>query len=965
MKDLLQDLDAAKKSAVNATEGNLLILAGPGSGKTLTLVRRTLNIIGKGLAKPEEIVLCSFTEKSARELKERITRDAAAFEIDSDLSGLVVGTIHGICNDLIEKHRHETPLANNFDVLDDITQKFFFFQHFEEIVEADERTVLSWENRESYINGKYQSKWTAITGLLKYFDKIAEELVDPNQMLLDSGEETQLIARAYFRYVEALRENNKIDFAHLQKVALDLIERGIPQTAKPIKYVMVDEFQDTNFIQERIVKMMSAESGNLCVVGDEDQSLYRFRGATVENILQFPIKHENVKSVELDLNYRSEPRIVKIYSDFIKSHDWTNPKGPAFRFDKKLEPVDLEESDYPSVVRIHGASRAEEASQIASLVKYLKRTGAIEDYSQVALLLHSVKSEYSDPYATAFRQEGINVFCPRAKRFFENEEIRFAIASIAYVLDWLGETRGQTLGRVAEMASYVDSAWSDISTRFDDVSSFLKLLDRLRAEVAGMTEGGSIDKRVADYIYQFAGANPFLGWMSNEQSARNLASLSKFFAIFHQYYKYPVITFKNLPSLRRSLFSSFLSFLIQGGADEYEDPDQPFPLDHVQMMTVHQAKGLEFPVIIAGSLFQSGRNPTKELIQKLSPYMNREPFEPEKRIGEFDSMRLFYVSFSRAQNLLVLTGSDEKPTHKRFDSVLEQAKQLESADEFGILESPWKLKSHTELKKSYSFTSDIKTYESCSRQYGFYKELEFAPSRAVTILFGTLVHQTIEDIHRKYLSGKKAEVTMGYIEERFHLNYKMLQLKEVRYMAEAQKQAALQNVVNYWKNNKTYLDGIRDAEVDVSLEKDNYILTGAIDLVASEDGSLEILDFKTGSKPDGQSDLVDSYYKQLCIYAHIFQNRSGLTPSRLVLYWTGEANRNDARMVFEFNAGDVSAATEHFESVVRAIQARDFHVSEPPAKEVCSECDFKVLCESDGTISKSDTPSGKGKNSNR
>ena len=138
MKDLLQDLDAAKKSAVNATEGNLLILAGPGSGKTLTLVRRTLNIIGKGLAKPEEIVLCSFTEKSARELKERITRDAAAFEIESDLSGLVVGTIHGICNDLIEKHRHETPLANNFDVLDDITQKFFFFQHFEEIVEADD-----------------------------------------------------------------------------------------------------------------------------------------------------------------------------------------------------------------------------------------------------------------------------------------------------------------------------------------------------------------------------------------------------------------------------------------------------------------------------------------------------------------------------------------------------------------------------------------------------------------------------------------------------------------------------------------------------------------------------------------------------------------------------------------------------------------------------------------------------------
>ena len=184
----------------------------------------------------------------------------------------------------------------------------------------------------------------------------------------------------------------------------------------------------------------------------------------------------------------------------------------------------------------------------------------------------------------------------------------------------------------------------------------------------------------------------------------------------------------------------------------------------------------------------------------------------------------------------------------------------------------------------------------------------------------------------------------------------MLQLKEVRYMAEAQKKAALKNVVKYWENNKSYLDGIHDAEIDVSLEKDNYILNGAIDLVTSEDGALEILDFKTGSKPDGDSEMLQSYYKQLCIYAHIFESRSGVTPKRLVLYWTGQFDREKARMVFEYKSDDVAEAMRHFESVVRSIQKRDFHVSTPPAKEICTECDFRVLCESDGTIGKPNNP---------
>jgi DNA helicase-2/ATP-dependent DNA helicase PcrA len=200
------------------------------------------------------------------------------------------------------------------------------------------------------------------------------------------------------------------------------------------------------------------------------------------------------------------------------------------------------------------------------------------------------------------------------------------------------------------------------------------------------------------------------------------------------------------------------------------------------------------------------------------------------------------------------------------------------------------------------------------------------------------------------LTGKGADVDETYIEERFEFNYKMLQLKEVRSMADPQKKAALQNVVHYWKNNKHILNAIQGAEIDVSLEKDSYVLKGSIDLIADENGSLEILDFKTGKVPAGETEMLKSYYLQLCIYAHIFEKRHGKTPERLVLYWTGEYEREKARMIFPYVKKDVEGAIAHFEKVVKDIQARNYDVEHAPSKEVCAECDFRSYCRSLGTI---------------
>jgi DNA helicase-2/ATP-dependent DNA helicase PcrA len=231
-----------------------------------------------------------------------------------------------------------------------------------------------------------------------------------------------------------------------------------------------------------------------------------------------------------------------------------------------------------------------------------------------------------------------------------------------------------------------------------------------------------------------------------------------------------------------------------------------------------------------------------------------------------------------------------------------------------------------------------------------YKYLEFAPSRTVMVFFGLLVHQTIEDIHRLQLDGKGNTVNEQVIEERFEFNYRHLLLRETRQIGEEQKKAALKQVINYWKNNKVEITRVIETEIDVTLEKEGYILNGAIDLVMADDGSLDVLDFKAQSRPPDESPAISTYYKQLCIYAHLLEKRSGRQPDRLVIYWTGESEKSRAVMSFAYDPKDVEDAVKHFDEVVREIQSQNFLVTAPPDTKVCAECDFKSLCESDGTI---------------
>ena len=936
------DLNDQQKSVIGCMDKPLRVVAGPGSGKTYCIILRTLNILLLEKAEPKEVVLCTFTEKATFEMRDRLASAARRIGHTKDLSELTISTIHGFCNHLLRRHRHKTPLGHNYETLDDLTQQLFLYEYFEEIVgeKADDKYF-----------GKWKGKWTTIESIRKYFDKVCDELLDIEQLKQSEDKFLIRLAEAYKVYQRLLFDNNRVDFAHLQMLAHALLEDPelIDGVTQNIRYILVDEYQDTNYVQEQLLLKLSEKTNYLCVVGDEDQSIYRFRGGTVRNILEFHQQLPDCETLTLTTNYRSHQDITQKYDHWMASADWENQDGLPFRHDKHIEPDGtITHADYPSIFSIWGQNKSDEASRVADTINHLKENGVIEDYSQVALLLHSVRADHSGHYLDALANKDIPAFCPRARTYFDNKEIRYMMACFALIFGWHSGRRGDLSSTTLKLAEYVDEALVALAQYASGETPLKAQLQKWTTEIEHLQEGQTLDTRPADYLFQLLALEPFATAIKNENMSRNLAIFSQLLNAFQVYYHYPIVTYKNRDLLRMSLFNSFFRFLHDGGINEYEDMHQPIPRGYVQVMTIHQAKGLEFPVVLVGSL-SAQMSTQKQVDRDLHPYYRRPQFEPEARVTEFDRMRLHYVAFSRAQHLLVLSAFKQPKSH--FNSIWEGLPQWPYiTGKESLTAQRFTSRERVPVKKSYSFTGDIKVYETCPRQYQFFKDYNFTPSRSAAVFFGLLVHQTIESIHRVVMDGELDALDETRVRDIFEQTFRFLRTGNIRPIDERTQKAAFRQVMNYFHQNRTEMRNIVEIEVDVSLEKDNYILSGAVDLILDGNDKLELLDFKTSPRPKDNPQLIAAYERQLCTYAYILEQRHGRRVDQLTLYWTSESKKEDALMTLPYDPKKVDAAGAHFDKVVGCIQAQEFSVKKPPESSICQECDMRHLCRADGTI---------------
>lgn len=632
-------LNPEQLEAVQTVKGPLLILAGPGTGKTFTIVKRVANLIINEKIDPKTILVTTFTKKSATELKFKIALELKENNFNIDIEQMKIGTIHSILQGLIK--------TNNQFLLDEFQQKYLLHKNIHLF-----ESIFGYKDFINKLNSKSR---LPISSLLSYFSKLSEHQVDITKLYYSSHREIQLLGIFYSIYQKILEDNQVMDFSKIQTLCYDTLIKDkelLLKLNEEITHIIVDEYQDTNTLQNKILFLLAGHKKNICVVGDDDQSIYRFRGATVENILNFSkyFQQDNCKIINLKENYRSQPEIINFYSEFIKSKEWKNKRVEKFLFSSKK--ID---SNIPRVLKISGKTNLEYATNISNFIKYLKENCIIKDYSEIVFLSSSAK--YSDFNRIIFElnKNNIKTYSPRTGNFFQRDEIKFTIGlALVFYKEYFNK-----IYKKEENIQYEDyhpyyrdcinhlknycnqhdksiSKWLKIKLDMEDYTNFLSLF--YEAFKFNYFKDIFNEKNINLKEY--------------ELKEKNLSILAKKIFEYEE---------KNNSIFTLEFFDEYLPFLMECGIFEYEDEDEKILEGHVSFLTLHQSKGLEFPIVFLTNLIDRPKtienNNFKKLVDEEVYGINPHIFE-ENNLEDF--YRLYYTGFSRAKNFLFLSSLDNR-----------------------------------------------------------------------------------------------------------------------------------------------------------------------------------------------------------------------------------------------------------------------------------------------------------------
>ncbi|NJP41659.1 ATP-dependent helicase [Oscillospiraceae bacterium HV4-5-C5C] len=943
----------SQRKAISTSDGPVLITAGPGTGKTYTLVQRAIYLIQECGIDPERIFIATFTEKAAKELITRITNELATRDISVNVNEMYVGTFHSICLRIIKENLEFTRLKRNYRLLDSFDQQYLVFRNIYKFKNIDNIDAVMPKG----------GSWKWASAICEYVNNLSEELVDVDAMSDDPDISIVALADMMTIYHGLLEEENLIDFSAIQTECYRLLTKNsdiLGQLREKIKYIMVDEYQDTNFIQEQIVFLLAGDRKNICVVGDDDQGLYRFRGATIRNILEFPTKFKpgECRVIPLVVNYRSDSDIVDFYNEWMVTTSGSKFKFDwgKFRYAKRIEPHEKSSIQSPCVVKLASTEDEDEWHEyILGFINRLRESGKLTNYNQLAFLFNSVKHTRVTSLATFLEGHGINVYSPRSDMFFKRDEIKLALGCLMLMFPKYvsGLEKGEYQYLQPEHYFYYRGCIVAANTLVmqPENKELLKFIRHHGKLHTGLT--GTTDYAYSGLLYQLFMFEPFRNLLDTDLGAgvvdvrptRNLALLTQVLGKFEYLHRVDVFNGDYINRDTEQLFNLYLRLLIDGGIAEYEDDAEYAPSGCVSFLTIHQSKGMEFPIVFVDSLGDVPRKAYKDLMNTVErKYFHRPAFEPAEETKFFDFWRLYYTAFSRAQDLLVLTCNEDKRTPSKYFSDIYS--KLQSTDSLELTEFNFKPVKKVNIKDTFSFTSHIMVYETCALQYKFYKELEFMPITQGAMLFGTLVHETIEDIHRAALRNEEEKITPENISNWFASNYVSLIKTEHSYLAKPQQEAALKQVLRYAERQAGKWGTVKQAEVDVSLVQPEYIIEGKIDLVKGEGDTVELVDFKSEKKPDmiAMQDRLEHYRRQLHIYAYLIEQRTGQKVSKMNLYYTGEENGNPM-ITYPYTKSAIEGTVAAFDDTVHKILRKDFrHCSSDP--KICASCDFRFYCQS-------------------
>ena len=599
----MHDLNPQQKEALTYIGGPLLIFAGAGSGKTRVITRKFSYLVKTKRYKPDSVLTVTFTNKAANEMKTRISQ-----VLSKDTNSSWIGTFHSQCNKILRKEIKPLGYRNNFSIYD----------------EQDQCKLVR------HILKEFRMYEALYKGIVSRISVLKASLIGP-ETFLSSGDGfgfDEKLAKVYIRYQDELKRSNSLDFDDLIMLTVKLFKENpkiLKKYQNKFKYILVDEFQDTNYAQYSLVKLFASSHRKICVVGDDDQSIYKFRGANVNNILNFHKDFPKAKIIHLEKNYRSTQNILNVSGAVISEN--------ITRKEKKLF---TERGNGEKVHFCWSTTYDEEAKQIAKIIKeyYLKGAFSYRDFA----IFYRVNLQ-SRVLEDALRRESLPYKILGGTSFYQRKEIKDIVAymrlsenpgdnvSFRRVINTpirgIGAT---TLSRIEQEAKkrslslfetvkYILRNNGFAAAAKDKVAEFTKLIEKFSTTKF---------KSAADMLQTVLDKTGYAE-MIDEDRLKNIEEL---------------ISFAEGQDIKEFIDRvSLFTHMDEASSDDF-----------ISLMTLHNAKGLEFPVVFITGLEEG-----------VLPYCKALKHEDE--IAE--ERRLFYVGMTRAQDILWLTGANKRKLYSK------------------------------------------------------------------------------------------------------------------------------------------------------------------------------------------------------------------------------------------------------------------------------------------------------------
>ncbi len=661
--DFNESLNKQQLTAVNCDEGNKLVLAGAGSGKTRVLTYRVAKLIKDFNVRPSDILALTFTNKASREMKERIE---SLLKISSQ--GLWFGTFHGICRRILKIHWKEAELSERFTILDSQDQ----LRLIKRIIKTNnfDEKLYDAKSIQSFINRKKDN------GIRSH--KINEK-------------DDEIYVLIYKEYESILKQTLSVDFADLILKTYELLSKHesiLSYYVKRFKHIMVDEFQDTNLLQFKLLKILNNDSGSMYAVGDDDQSIYGWRGALSKNIKNFTDQFIDVEIFKLEQNYRSTDKILEVANSLI-THNKNRLGKELWTNTSRGEQVKLFEA----------YNNDEESSFIVDKIKMLERDGYKK--SEIAILYRN--NFLSRRLEEELNGRGIPYVIYGGFRFFERAEIKDMIAYLRIIVNpdddaafertinnpprGIGQktidiirttAKEKNLSLWKTIKNFEQQDCSDITTRVKiSISNYIKIIESIALDINDL----SLDE-ILKRIYEDSKLKLYFSEQKGEEAISKQENIEELFVTAENFIR------NNIDS--ENIVDEFLD----NAALEAGDYQAKLSEDPIQLMTIHSAKGLEFPVV-----FLTG------LEEGIFPNENRKSgndFLEEER-------RLCYVAITRAMKLLYITHANARYLHGSYNYLMPSRFINEIPSE---LLDIIKTDSHHQVKKKYP--SDINSTRNTS-----------------------------------------------------------------------------------------------------------------------------------------------------------------------------------------------------------------------------------------------------------